>query len=108
MTQVRVEAGHDELDKVLSVAEPALEEPHDEDVVRHGDGERVELEGVGEGEGDGEHGHVVGVGEAREDVRQPDEGREELEHRAGDHLGGGDLGEVEEHLQVRKVQTFEN
>ena len=99
MTQVRVEAGHDELDKVLSVAEPALEEPHDEDVVGHGDDVGVELEGVGEGEGDGEDGHVVGVGEAGEDVRQPDEGGEELEHGAGGHLGGGDLGEVEEDLR---------
>ena len=99
VAEVGVEPGDDELDKVLAVAEPALEEPHDEDVVGHGDDVGVELEGVGEGEGDGEDGHVVGVGEAGEDVRQPDEGGEELEHGAGRHLGGGDLGEVEEDLR---------
>ena len=64
----------------------------------HGDDVGVELERVGEREGDGEHGHVVGVREAGKYVRQPDEGGEELEHGASDHLGGGDLGEVEEDL----------
>ena len=98
MAQVGVQTGHDELDKVLTVAQPALEEPHDEDVVGHGDDVGVELERVGEWKSDGEHGHVVRVGEAGEYVRQPNQGGEELEHWAGDHLGGGDLGEVEQDL----------
>ena len=99
MAKVRVQTGHDELNKVLAVAEPALEEPHDQDVMGHGDDVGVELEGIGERKGDGEHGHVVRVGEAGEYVREPDQGGEELEHGAGDHLGGGDLGEVEEDLR---------
>ena len=68
LQHVGVEVDDDELDKVLPVGEPALEEPHDDDVVCEGDGVGVELERVGEGEGDGEHGHVVRVGEAGEDL----------------------------------------
>ncbi len=68
LDNVRVEACDDELDKVLPVRQPALEEPHDDDVVGERDRVCVELVGVREREGDGEHGHVVRVGEAGENV----------------------------------------
>ena len=60
---------HNELNKVFSAGESALEEPHDDDVVGQGDGVVVELEGVGVGERDGKHRHVLVVVEACKDLK---------------------------------------
>ena len=49
--------------------EPALEEPHDDDVMGQADGVGVKLQGVGEPQGDGKDGQVVVVPEASENFR---------------------------------------
>jgi hypothetical protein len=49
----------DEPDALLPEWQPALEEPHDDDVVGEGDCVVVELEGVGVGQRHREHGQVL-------------------------------------------------
>lgn len=74
--------------------------------MRQGHGVRIELERIGEGERDRKHGHVVRVREAAEQVGQPNERREELQHGQGDHLRRRDLGEVEQHLLDQMIHPF--
>ena len=63
---VRVKPLDNKRNKLSAEMEPALEEPHDDDVMGQADGVGVKLQGVGEPQGDGKDGQVVVVPEASE------------------------------------------